>query len=565
MAKIKKTTQQTNSKTKPEEKGLNDLLLPILLCLVLLPFTVFLKVYSTGLSKYDFYPDVDISYDFYAYYRSRIFLIIMAFAAIILVGYLLLYKSERKSLKPFIPLGIFAVLTILSSIFSVDSHIALWGNVNACQGIFVIMSYMVLLLYVYQLTRSENDYKQIYLAMGVLALLSIVIGIMQMTGNDPLNFTWIQKLCMNAQDETRYLGNIGSTFSSYYVFLTLFNPNYASIFLAMGIVFLTGMLLSSRGTSTIEKIILSICLVCFVVLLYFTFSRMGLIATLVGILFLLILMRLPVKTWAKLGGILLAVILLFTVIDATRDFRFFKRFLDEKPTAQLSEIVTDTDGVHITYEGKTLDYQLDKASENQLITVELEDTTWQFGYENGSYYYLNPFGKHQILEPVERIKLNGLESFASGRGYFWSRLLPRLKQHLLLGSGPDSTMLLFPQDDYAGRLTYSKDLTMICDRAHNGYLQIALETGLVGLILLLIFACNIILTLWKEFTSDMALIPANLPQTGYPLSLRMGRSCLGAFFVFLFSLLTNDVNIFIMPFACICLGLAMSSAALHKK
>ena len=44
------------------------------------------------------------------------------------------------------------------------------------------------------------------------------------------------------------------------------------------------------------------------------------------------------------------------------------------------------------------------------------------------------------------------ESFASSRGYIWSRTIPLLKETLFIGTGADTFVIAFPQDDYIGKI-----------------------------------------------------------------------------------------------------------------
>lgn len=95
-------------------------------------------------------------------------------------------------------------------------------------------------------------------------------------------------------------------------------------------------------------------------------------------------------------------------------------------------------------------------------------------------------GRLTDIEPVECIKLPFGESFASGRGYIWSRTLPLLKNTVFTGYGPDTFVYVFPQNDITGKLNYGAIWTVIAG-PHNWYLQEATGSGLISLVCLLIF------------------------------------------------------------------------------
>jgi len=80
---------------------------------------------------------------------------------------------------------------------------------------------------------------------------------------------------------------------------------------------------------------------------------------------------------------------------------------------------------------------------------------------------------------------DGRERFASSRGYIWSRTIPMLKDTMLIGHGPDTYAIEFPQYDYVGKLNAFPNHRMIVDKPHNMYLQIGVNTGVVSLLALL--------------------------------------------------------------------------------
>ena len=68
----------------------------------------------------------------------------------------------------------------------------------------------------------------------------------------------------------------------------------------------------------------------------------------------------------------------------------------------------------------------------------------------------------------------------------WSRTLPLLKDNILLGTGPDTFLLAFPNDDYVA-MSNGGYATELITKPHNMYLQIAVQTGVLSLICFLVF------------------------------------------------------------------------------
>lgn len=106
------------------------------------------------------------------------------------------------------------------------------------------------------------------------------------------------------------------------------------------------------------------------------------------------------------------------------------------------------------------------------------------------YTYGDNYAEKQT--PAESIFFKGYEHAGSGRGYIWSRSVPLIKDYLVVGAGPDVYAYVFPQDDLTAKMNYMSNSYIIVDKPHNTYLQIAINTGLVSLIVFL-FAVGVFL------------------------------------------------------------------------
>ncbi len=75
---------------------------------------------------------------------------------------------------------------------------------------------------------------------------------------------------------------------------------------------------------------------------------------------------------------------------------------------------------------------------------------------------------------------------ANMRGYIWDRTIPLLKKYFFLGSGPDTFIIAFPNNDLVGMYN-SGHLNEIITKPHCMYLQVGVQTGVISLIALLVF------------------------------------------------------------------------------
>lgn len=144
------------------------------------------------------------------------------------------------------------------------------------------------------------------------------------------------------------------------------------------------------------------------------------------------------------------------------------------------------------------DLDLDAYSQDgtAYIVIRHGEITWNFFKEPDSskYVYLNQYGKAEDLQNAPAV-LKGYEKAFSGRGYIWGRTIPLLGRHLLWGSGPDTFAAEFPQSDYVMKANTGLGMyQQLPTKAHDLYLQSALQTGVLSAICLILF--------WMRYIAD---------------------------------------------------------------
>lgn len=126
----------------------------------------------------------------------------------------------------------------------------------------------------------------------------------------------------------------------------------------------------------------------------------------------------------------------------------------------------------------------DQTIENDgFITVELPDgQRMLFIHDADGYHFITE--NMMIDEPVASEKTEWFGKhyhFFNRRGYIWAHTIPLLKDHLLFGSGPDTYVYEFPQNDYVAKLQ-SENMHSTITRPHNMYMQMEIQYGLVALL-----------------------------------------------------------------------------------
>ena len=196
-----------------------------------------------------------------------------------------------------------------------------------------------------------------------------------------------------------------------------------------------------------------------------------------------------------------------------------------------------------------------KVSEYYGFAVEIEEKSWVFSNqtEYNGYYFYSPYGKFTKIETAKTAIFTNYSKLASGRGYLWARTIPLLKDYLILGSGPDTFTVVFPQKDYvaASKMGYDK---LTVTKPHDLYLQIGTQTGVLSLIAVLVF--NVIYLweclclYWKRRANDFLQY--------------MGMAIMIAVIGYLISGIINDSTITVAPIYWCLMGIGLAINHLVK-
>lgn len=561
-------------KRKKKKEEFNDLLIPILLVLCALPFVIRLAEYSCGYGQYPWYAEEDTILDLYGYGRSIFFEVLTLFTVVVLGFHLFLYPEKRKDSRIFLPLGLYGCAAVCATIFSVNPKASLWGNFYQFQGIFVLLGYLIFAFYTYQILQHERDYRVLWYGLAASSAVLFAVGCFQMFKLDLLDLSWVQRLIMSAEQFDFYGGTMETVFSGNNVFLTLYNPNYAGVFLTMVDSVFFVLCLSEPECK--KRLWYGLGLAVGLVLLWFTYSRsvfLSLAAALAAFLWmerkrgrLILKVLLPGLAVMIAGGLLL---------DYWNDFHFLSRLIDEKKVTQLEAIETAEDGVLLHYggevyhismeEGRPLVRQEGKAGEIrpfapiqmevweeaglEWLSVAVEGYTFYFGRQENGYFYLTENGKVEQMVKIPHLDFGGLEYLGSGRLYIWSRVLPMLPQYILVGSGPDTFAEVFPQNDYAGKAVYAETTTRIMEKPHNDYLLQWVQNGLAGMLGMVLF--------YMVYLKQCFAVYGRTKKERF--SQRLGYGCFLGCICYMAGSFFNDSTLYTTPLFWVFVGISLAA------
>ena len=115
----KRSSGNNKSKYKQIEQRTNIwLLLPIIFTISVLPFIMKYKEYYTYLSKFPWFTYNDRYTDVFLYYKQKFFLIAVFAMAVVALYKIITDKKNINYTRILIPLGMYALLALLSSLFS---------------------------------------------------------------------------------------------------------------------------------------------------------------------------------------------------------------------------------------------------------------------------------------------------------------------------------------------------------------------------------------------------------------------------------------------------------------
>lgn len=596
-------------------------LIPLIIIISVIPFIIRMKFIDTGLSTYSWFSEDDKRADFFLYYKSLIFTIIALFMALYITWGFIKQKTlqQNSNIKAnyfskftiaLIPLAIYAILALLSTLFSDHISFGLSGINEQFESVFVLLGYCITVYYAFIYVNTEEDVQLIIKCLLFSVCLLSIIGFTQAIGHDLL-FTTLGKKIMTPSGFWPFLDDLTFKMEKNRVYLTFYNPNYVGLYTAFIAPILLILLFFSKSIKL--KFIYGITFTSLLLCLIGSKSRSGFVGLCLSFLFILILLRkIFLKYWKLSAGILGLIVLGFFSINAYMGNGFIDRLatmfsFTKTADYNLSSIQTNDNNVAVTYKGNTLyiqsiingntpDYLLTDSNEkpisityieatdnyvindtrfaalllkdipftvsnnqNETVTiygfcVTIDGVNWYFCNQinDGTYYYYNNDHRFDKIVNADSEIFSKYESLGSGRGYIWSRTIPLLKDHILLGSGADTFVFEFPQNDYVGR--YNNVLSSLVTKPHNVYLQMGVQTGVLSLISFLIFYGIYFVTSIKLYIKDS--FETYLSQVGVALFAgTIGYTVSGLF---------NDSTITVSPVFWALIGVALAVNHLVK-
>lgn len=597
--------QQRNIKTVKR----NYFLIPLILT-SFIPLVVYYHEYDNKLTSYPWFGD-NTSADFFLYWKMILFTIIGLVMACVLAYKISVDKQLRKSYSSiqlnaiWIPLLLYGILCLLSTIFSEHSYFGYHGIAEQMESLWVLLSYCILTYYTFIFVETEEDAHVTIKWILIGAAILCGIGMFQAFSLDFYRSPFGKLLYL--PKELREPGAVDFSFEAGRVYTSLYNPNYVGAYASLFIPLLIILILFNKNRKMLLVYIpLSLATI---ICLFGAKSKSGLIAIACSLLFMAILFRKAlIKNWKYFIATLIVLTISFFIYNAKTDNTFVNSLKEallnvNNTEMPLNQIQTNDDNVMIEYNHEKLYFSFNPNGEDvttQLVLtdeqkqpvavavqedgatlaitderftgflisavlmeeqlyfdININGQDWYFTNQLGdnTYYYLTNTGKTcKINNPETAIFDSEHERIASGRGYIWSRTIPLLKDNILLGTGADTFALAFPNDDFVGRYNNGY-LTSIITKPHNLYLQIGVQTGVLSLIAFLAFYVIYFLSSIKLYFKHS--LDSFISQ--------LGAGILVGTLAYMIAGLSNDSSVTFAPIFWMLMGLGIAVNSIIKK
>ncbi len=410
---------------------------------------------------------------------ATIILLIIFLYKLLLVGYTI-PKSKLN-----IYLGLFLILITLSTMLSSNNSIALFGVYDRHGGLITYLCYFTLFFIAANIEYTSKLLNLIIYSLVPFVSINMILGLLNLYGIDVFQWNWVNNMVAGHLQEGQSLGE-GSRLWS-----TLNNPNYISGFAGT----LTSLFfaLAILKEKTFEKVILLTLSFASVTIILTSISTSG---------FLSLIFTLPIILLFYFKSNSKKKFLTFYLIGLL-GFGLILNFLAIKEPKVWNESI----GFFI----------------NKNPYIETENTNSKPD-SNVDIKVSKVEGKYKLIE-LPKPSLSG----GSGRIYIWGKSIEMIGQKPFLGYGLDTFVYHFPQDD-VGKISGLGMSDIIVDKPHNMYLEIALGSGILAIILFLIIIVLILIkwisNILKE-EADPMLIALGIGIIAYFIQAMFNDSIIG--------------------------------------
>lgn len=515
-------------------------MLPVILVLTVIPLITLYKKYETNLADFDWFTPAAEGPEFFLYYKMCALIALGVYILVVIIARCVFYEEKFVWEKTLTPLAVYTVLVILSTVFSPYKEYSLNGSFEQYEPVWVLVTYSLIAYYFYMNINSELRTKKAMKWLLVGVSIVCLLGLTQVLKIDFFRTELGQDIITGPDYDVATEGKLTFSFELGRVYATLYNPNYVGSYVVLFVPLLLAFLTCAKKWG--ERIVYVAITLALLVCLFGSQSRAGIIGIVVSLIALAFFERkYLIKNWKVTLAAVVVLVVAFAGVDTLNGHVLSSRLKElaapSVPEAYaLRNIYTNDEDITVDYNGNELhvSWSHDDASgayqyaildekgdtvpsgidENGVITISderypgicvytvgiVEDVIgFAIVIDGQPWYFTNlytPIDGYCTYSATGRfMKLSQPEGTPyleehyhafNMRGYIWSKTIPLLKKYFFLGSGADTFIIAFPNDDLVGMYN-SGHANEIITRPHCWYLQMAVNTGVLSLVSFLVF------------------------------------------------------------------------------
>lgn len=578
-----------------QKKKRNTILIPSMIALGVIPLITHAFNYDNQLTQFIWFPDDSgKSCDFFLAWKMIAIITVGAVMTMLLLVQRFVKHNRIRFESNFYALFIYGVFVAVSALLSQYKHWVVCGSYQMFESVWVLFAYIMFCFYTYQYVRDESQIRSLLMWGGVGIVILTLIGTFQFIGLDFFK-SKIGRLLITNPSNWKEIDKIQFQVPKHTVYATLYNQNFLSFYCGMMIPLILGLIIGCKKLAyRIVLIVVEILAMACMLGASSSSSWIALAGSAVIVAFVLFSRKKKAfKTAGIVMGIGIAAVIAVCVLTPIGN-AVSASLLGTPAGHAVREIDTTGDSIIMNINHKTLQvtYDYNEVSgevsvncmdENgkKLATTPLEtgsltsviddkdyigcavtpmmvedilavDVTvdghnWYFAKtKDDGYCMINQAGKLERYKSPEFSYLF-YDNALNGRGRIWDGVLPILRHYLLVGSGANTFIFAYPQNDYIYR-EYNNMQNTLDVKPHSLYLQQWVENGLIAMCAFLVFCLGYLVNCIRIYRK--ADLHESLTWTGIGLFTGV--------LAYLIVGIANDSNVCTAPVFWILLGLGMA-------
>lgn len=519
--------------------------------MVIVPYITYLRLELLPEKAAMLFPNTGgYAVDFFLYYKEIAVIVFAVFLLLFFAGEHIfpdhvvknvpvLQKQARYWLIPAVLYAVCIILSMLRGCIRGNIREAFLGSYTEYEGGLALLSYLVLFLASYNYFSKEKYLRIFYICLDIFIVSAGILGAVEYFYKPFYEFDFLKYVIAPEQYRSVAESLNNENFRGQAA-LALYNPGYLGGLSALLFPLAMGQVLTEKNKK--KKVLLAVLPVICLFLLVISNSTGAMYATVCSIILFLLFWKAEdcKEKYYSFGMVFLSGILAFGlmgVLSQGKLFRTLEKTFFHQETASKTEkfevqnltlkdgelLIEGKEGSYIVCcedeDGRDIlqNFSVVQEGEKELLlsvnekknraSLETEDGSLgfeieenvlfiDFGYDSEVGFYISEDGlalaglNGQRLEKIPTSSMKHLERFysvATGRGYIWLNTLPLLKECLLIGTGSGSFAYMFPQNQVVELLKVHGSSYFLVDKPHDWYLQVAVSTGVISLIVLLVW------------------------------------------------------------------------------